>query len=775
MSFSITAFPEKVRFQRDGFCILSCKCEPHSSTNNSKYISVKGHVIGEPESLIGQEVVFTGTLEQTDYGFTVNFTNYIVNESIDYFWTNVSGVSKNSLPELFRRFGHAPDWLDDADYAAKLSSVSGIKAKTIAKVMERWAEYQGVRKLIEQLAPYDVSQKQVAAIYRHFGERATKVLSENPYRLTEVRGIGFQKADDIARKLGVDEYSEARKSEAIAYAMEHIAKDGHTAAHIGTIFGTLNEVLVMSSGLPAFGTVEEFKSFVQEAVLSGESKLVDVLGDGIWFALKKFFMMDSYIFETFKSIAASSSTTATMPHSTAIMSISKYDKEAKFKLGEQQRQAVFQCLTTSGVVAIVGYAGTGKSTVSKVVLGMITAYSKIEHRDVICCALSGVATDRIKKQSGFNAETIHALLGFDGKEFFYNEDNKLPHKIVLLDEAGMVGTWLLYGLLKAIDFSRTKLIILGDPAQLMAVDPGQPFIDLLNSGLLKYTELTEIFRQSPDKALPVIAESVRKGLVPEILSSYVDVKFHPIYSEKGADRTQVNDAIMDKILEIAYSKRWSEGLPSDDVSMWRYISHLQVITPRKSSILGAEDLNAKLRSRMLPSNTSPVVFRNTLPMTHYDKVIHLRNETMSIADQSGDDDKKVRVYNGQLGLVTHVNTDEQTVTVRYPLNGYSIVYEEKDVMSGLIGHAWALTNHKTQGAEFNHVVIPLTMSHFKMLNNRLLYTGLTRMKEAIDLVGEKRALVYAATNSESIKRVTVLRLFRGLLKAQNESKGGKVA
>jgi exodeoxyribonuclease V alpha subunit len=768
MSISITAFPEKVRFQRDGFCILSCKCEPHPAINNSKYISVKGHVIGAPESLIGQEVEFTGNadgLEQSQYGFTLSFTSYVINESIDYFWTNVSGVSKKSLPELFRRFGHAPDWLDDADYAAKLSSVSGIKAKTVKKVMERWSEYQGVRKLIEQLAPYDVSQKQVSAIYRHFGERATKVLSENPYRLTEVRGIGFQKADDIARKLGIDEYSEARKSAAIVYAMEHIAKDGHTAAHVEAIFSTLNEILIMPSGVPAFGTLDEFRAFTQEASLLGDSKLIDVMSDGNWFALQKYHMMDGYIFEAFKSISVSNSTTATIPSPTAIMLISEYDKGAKFKLGNQQRQAVFQCLTTPGAVSIVGYAGTGKSTVSKVVLNMLCAHSKIHHKEVMCCALSGVAANRIKTQSGFNAETIHSLLGYDGSGFVYNEDNPLPFSIVLLDEAGMVDTWLFYCLLKAIDFSRTKLIILGDPAQLMAVGSGQPFIDLLNSGLLRYTELTEIFRQSSDKALPVIAESIRKGLAPEIMPSYADVKFHPVYSEKGTDRTFTNNAITDKVLDIAYSKRWTEGLPSDDASMWRYISHLQVITPRKSSTLGAEDLNAKLRARMLPSSTSPVVFRNSLPMTHFDKVIHLRNETMSIAEQSGDDDKKVRVYNGQLGVVTHVNTDEQTITVRYPLNGYSIVYEEKDVMSGLIGHAWALTIHKTQGAEFNHVVIPLTMSHFSMLNNRLFYTGITRMKEAIDLVGEKRALVYAATNSESIKRMTVLRLFREKLKS----------
>lgn len=765
MSLSITAFPEKVRFQKDGFSILSCKCQPIPEINNANRISVKGHVIGDPETLIGQEVDFTGELEQNEYGFTLSFSSYVINESIDYFWTKISGVPKKSLDELFRRFGHAPDWLDEPDYAAKLSSIAGIKAKTVHKVMERWSEYQGIRRLVEQLAPYGISQKQVATIYRHFGERATKVLSENPYRLTEVRGIGFQKADDIARKLGIDEFSAARRSAAITYATECLANDGHTAAHIESIFSMLNEILVMSSGLPAFATISEFQGFLQDSVACGESKLVDVMGDSAWFALQKYHMMDTYIFDTFKSFAISETSHAVMPPAKAIMDISEYDSKAKFKLGDQQRQAVFQCLTTACAVAIVGYAGTGKSTVSKVVLNMLASYAKLKHKDVICCALSGVATDRIKSQSGYDAETIHSLLGFDGTEFQYNEDNKLKHKIVLLDEAGMADTWLFYSLIKAIDFSRTKLIILGDPAQLMAVGAGQPFIDLLNSGLLKYTELTQIFRQSEDKALPVIAESIRKGQVPDIKPFYADVKFHPIHSEKGADRSLVNTAIEDEVLSIAYKNRWVKGLPSDDVSLWEYIAHLQVITPRKSAALSAESLNAKLRLRMLPSNTSPVVFKNTMPMTHYDKVIHLSNETMPIANQAGGEQKKVRVYNGQLGVVTHVNADEQTITVRYPLNGYSIAYEEKDVMSGLIGHAWALTIHKTQGAEFSRVVIPLTMSHFRMLNNRLLYTGVTRMKDMIDLVGEKRALVYAATNTESIKRMTVLRLFREKLKA----------
>lgn len=758
--FTITATPAKIRFQRDGFCILSCQCKPHSSIGSSKYISVKGHVIGEPESLLGQEVLFTGTLEKNDYGFTVSFTNYTINEAVDYFWTNVSGVSKKSLAELFKRFGRSPNWLDDADYAAKLSSISGIKAKTVRKVMGRWAEYQGVRKLIEQLAPYDVSQRQVGAIYHHFGDRAAKVLSENPYLLTEVSGIGFQTADAIARKLGVDEYSEVRKLAAIAFTMEQLAKDGHTAAHIEAIFNALNEVLIMSSGLLAFSTLEEFRCFVSDSVESQGLMLFDMLGDGNWFAHHKYYMMDSYISEALTALKSTKSNHATLLAPQAVMALSEAESKSAFPLGEQQREAIYLTLTTPGAVAIVGYAGTGKSTVSKIVLNTLTEKCNIARKDVICCALSGVATDRIKNQSGFNAETIHSLLGYNGQGFSYDENNKLPYKIVLLDEAGMVDTWLMYSLLKVIDFKRTKLVMLGDPAQVMPVGAGQPLIDILNNGLVKYKELTQIFRQSDDKAIPVIAQSIRNAEVPEILSSYSDVKFTCVESARGSDRKVLNEQVLNKVLDAALTKRWVKGLPKADAELWEYITQFQVITPRKSGMLGAADLSSNIRTRMLPSTTSAVVFRDSYPMTFYDKVIHLKNANMMTEEEQGAEPKEVRVYNGQLGVVVNVDPKEETVTVRYPLNHYSITYDKKDIQSGLLSYSWALTIHKTQGAEFESVAIPLTMSHFMMLNNKLFYTAVTRAKSDLQLIGEKRALQYAATNNTSIKRVTALRLFR---------------
>lgn len=765
MPVTICATPDKVRFQNDGFSILSCKCQPIPEINNAKRVSVKGHVIGDAEALIGQEVDFTGELEQNEYGFTLSFSSYVINESIDYFWTNVSGVPKKSLKAIFSRFGHSPDWLDEPDREAKLSTVSGIKAKTITKVLERWKEYQGTRQLVEQLAPYGISQRQVSSIYDHFKDRALKVLAENPYRLTEVRGIGFQTADVIAKKLGVDDRSDFRLMAGVTYTFEKLALDGHTSAHLNDVFTKLQEVLIMPDGLPVFGTFTEFQSFVNESVESQALKLVDVLGDGNWFALHKYYMMDSYISETLTALKSTASNHATLPPPQAIMALSEADSKSVFPLGDQQREAIYLTLTTPGAVAIVGYAGTGKSTVSKIVLNTLTEKCNIGRKDVICCALSGVATDRIKNQSGFNAETIHSLLGYDGQGFAYDENNKLPYKIVLLDEAGMVDTWLMYSLLKAIDFERTKLIMLGDPAQVMPVGAGQPLIDILNNGLVKYKELTQIFRQSDDKAIPVIAQSIRNAEVPEILSSYSDVKFTCIESRKGSDRKVVNDQILSKILDTALTKRWVKGLPQTDVELWEYITQFQVITPRKSGVLGATDLSSHIRTRMLPSNTTAVVFRAAYPITFHDKVIHLKNANMTTTEEKGKEPKEVRVYNGQLGVVVNVDPDEQTITVRYPLNHYSITYDQKDIQSGLLGYSWALTVHKTQGAEFESVAIPLTMSHFMMLNNKLFYTAVTRAKSDLQLIGEKRALQYAATNNTSIKRVTVLRLFRKKLAA----------
>lgn len=750
MSYVVNAVPKKIRFYKEGFCIMACDCKPSDFLNNSKYISVKGHVIGDPELLIGQDVEFSGEgLEHNQYGYTLAFDNYVVDESAGYFWTNISGVVKKAQNRIFQLYGEEPSWLDSENAKDLLVSVNGIGKKTAEKVLSRWDEYQGVRKIMEQLAPYGVSQKQVSAIHRHFKDNANKVIGENPYRLTEVKGFGFQKADSIALKIGVGERSDERFLAGIAYTLQERALSGHTMSSVEDVFKTINEIVLISDGLPVFESVDFMKSFLSDKNHRDFSFVDDFEN---WLSLSKYKYQENYISDTATSLALHPSKNLTMEMPEAVMALSEVNK-GSFKLGEQQQDGLFKALTTPYMFAIAGYAGTGKSTVSKTLLNMLQKKFNFSSSDVVCCALSGVAANRIKQQSGYDGYTIHNLLGWEGKGFNFDEDNKLPHKVVLLDEAGMVDTWLMYSLFKAIDFSQTKLIMLGDPAQLSPVGAGQPFIDLLNKGLIKSIELTQIFRQSGDKAIPIVAQSIRNGVIPEILPSYSDVSFTKVFSDRSSERIAVNQDIMSRVLDLSSKNKWQKNLPKTDSELWDYITSFQVITPRRTGVLSQEVFNKEIRLRMLPSTNSPSVFKTNQPITYFDKIIHLRNENMATNESP---DKKTRVYNGQMGVVTEVNTEEQSITVRYPLNGYSITYDESDLRNGLFGLAWCISIHKSQGAEFNTVVIPLTLSHYTMLNTRLFYTAVTRAKTKLEIVGESRAMQLSCSNIDSTQRDTVL-------------------
>ena len=752
MIVSVLGVPNKVRFQKDSFCILSCHCEPQEPLKYLKGLSVKGHVIGDVNLLIGQEIVFTGELEENQYGFTLSFTNYTINEAVDFFWTSFSGLSEEVQDSIFEKFGRSPDWLKKEDALKQLLTIKGIKEKKAKKIQSKWDEYQNIRLLSEQLSPYDISQKKIAQIYKHFGDNAIKILSKNPYRLVEIRGIGFKKADEIAINFGVDEYSTERLMSAVEFILQEQESNGHSMVDISTIYEIFNELVVYKNGLLFSNSVKEFYFHLVKAINSVNfPKIRKVREKYSWFGLKNTVETDEYILDLFLNFKEEKDAPLSISKAEFTLKLSEIEK-GKFKLGDEQKKGLLLASITPYCVAIAGYAGTGKTTVSSILLKILREKFGLKKSDIVCTALSGVAASRIGQQSGYNSYTIHTLLGFDGQKYSFNEDNKLPQKIIVLDESSMVDSKLFKALLLAIDFKKTKLIMLGDPAQVQAIGAGQVFFDLIRLNLVKSIELTEIFRNAGE--IPFIAESIRKGIVPLIKDEYFDVKFNEISS---GNRKEINNEILSFILKESLDNRWTKTPPSTDEEIWDYITSFQVITPRKTGALSQISLNPMLRQKMLPNINSSVVFKETLtPFTSFEKVIHLTNMDMEVVENNTTN--KVKVYNGQLGMVTSVNTDDATVTVRYPLSNYSVVYNEKQIRDGVLGYAWALTIHKTQGAEFKKICIPLTMSHFMMLNNKLFYTAVTRAKERVTLVGESRALSYASTNTQTVFRNTCLGL-----------------
>jgi exodeoxyribonuclease V alpha subunit len=313
----------------------------------------------------------------------------------------------------------------------------------------------------------------------------------------------------------------------------------------------------------------------------------------------------------------------------------------------------------------------------------------------------------------------------------------------------MVDTHLFFSLVKAIDFSRTKFIVMGDPAQVAPVGAGQPFKDLIEMKLLPHQELTKIYRQSEDQAIAWIASQIRAGVRPEMKRSYLDVFS---YRAIGNDNAQINKSIEDKIAQLAQRYKVDVNL-TDSASVLNYLYYFQVITPRRTGVLGQEELSPIIRRIWLSCDADNELVEDEQPVVVKDKMIHLKNIDMKTTSN-----QQVKVFNGMIGVVESVDYEEDSFVVHYPIEGLKVIYSMKHVRNGTIGYAWALTIHKTQGSEYQNVVIPFSRSHWNMLNNRLTYTAVTRAKASCHLVGDVGAFSHACTSTDSMKRQTVLQI-----------------
>jgi exodeoxyribonuclease V alpha subunit len=498
---------------------------------------------------------------------------------------------------------------------------------------------------------------------------------------------------------------------------------------------------------------------------------------------------------------------------TAEWYIEKYEEENGIKLDENQKKAVIDALTSeSPVYIIAGYAGTGKTTTSKALVGFL----KERGKKIVGCALSGAAANRLKSVTGIESYTIHSLLGYrkgkgngDGKEesmFKHNSENPLEYDLIILDEASMVSAPLVYHLMRAVDTKRTKILMLGDDAQLPPIGWGEVFSDLLEWNGVPKTKLTKIYRQSEDKVISVFAGEIRQGKVPHgykesgysdfrFVSFNIPVKLSDLPPDvKKAYRDENNMKIRSYILNgfagyrddiLKSLKKFEET--KDFGLLKEYISRIQLISATKNGLLGTGEMNLEIKNILnpLPQSAKEGIDylgvrnpRNGVlkAFSKYDKVIHLKNQDMFCSYVSISDPDAVengiysslgeRVYNGQVGIIMKVipkfderkkKVEDTFVEVYYPNEGYFAYYTKEDFLTETIDLAYSITIHKSQGQEYKSVIVPMTFSHFNMLNAKLVYTAVTRAKDRVILVGEDGAFAVACKRLEDMRRNTNLK------------------
>ena len=626
----------------------------------------------------------------------------------------IRGIGPVYARKLVRGFGEQVfDVIEGAP--ERLREVDGIGAVRARRIVDAWAEQKVIREIMVFLHSHGVGTARAVRIFKTYGADAIQVMSENPYRLArDIRGIGFKTADAIAARLGIEKTAMIRVRAGIGYALSEAMDEGNCGLPASELVPLAERLLEVPETLVRTALDLELGDGAVIADRVGEVDCVFLAG--LWHA-------ERGIAERLRAIA---SATLPWPAIDAEKAIPWAERRIGMRLAESQRAAV--CLALSAkLLVITGGPGVGKTTIMRAILAILAAKGV----RVLLAAPTGRAAKRMSEASGFEAKTIHRLLEVDPRTggFRRGAGHPLSCDLLVIDEASMVDVPLMHALAKAIP-DETALLVVGDVDQLPSVGPGQALADLIGSGAVPVVQLTEIFRQAAASRIITSAHHVNRGELPELSRASADSDFH--FVEAGDAETAVARII--DLVKTRIPRRF--GLDP--------VRDIQVLCPMARGGVGARSLNIDLQAA-LNGEATPKVEKFGWTFAPGDKVMQIEN------------DYDREVYNGDIGFIAGIDADEGEIVARF--DGRDASYGLGD-LDALVP-AYAATIHKAQGSEYPAVVIPMLTQHYPMLQRNLLYTGITRGKRLVVLVGSRKAIAIAVRNVSGRRRWSKLREWLG--------------
>ncbi|GGD37903.1 ATP-dependent RecD-like DNA helicase [Malaciobacter pacificus] len=748
-SFKLTGVLKKVLYKNDENKYVIAVLE-----NNQKICGT--YFDTDIEKIVGEEVILTGNwTTHKKYGVQFEFDTLELKEAELFFFLTkiVKGIGHKFAHELLEKYSEEEliDILNNNPN--KLLDFKGIKEKKLEKIVASWQKFKHLRELGSFLAKYGVTSNLITKIYSSLGEvdNLIEKIKDNPYILINIRGIGFKKADEIAKALGIDPRSEFRIMACLNYTLKEFCdNNGNSSIDKYHLYKLLDESLRFNNEEALYEQAISKMLVDEELFVTSENR----------YALSMLYYAEKNILDFFTRRANEKNRVITSNFEDYIV---KKEKTLGFELSDEQKSAVELINGGDKTLFLIGYAGTGKSTSSRAILELLEEV--VSYDDIMTIALSGIASQRIADTTGYNSSTIQSLLvKHKEKDFF-------PYKVILLDEASMVNSVTFYQIISKID-DDTVFIIVGDDGQLPAIGAGNILADSIKFELAPICKLTKIYRQNENQAIAVIANDIRKGEVPEYKEEYEDFKFIDVsisnyYAQKNSIaptefsdiRSENSELILNNILNISagYIQEYYDFIKKKNIS--KALTLFQVITPMKGGLLGVDNLNMQLQK--LFNHTKGKAHKTKLyEYKISDKVIHIKNEnmkaqTMSMYKSGSSDFLERRVYNGQLGLIIKLDFEEDKCIVLYP-NDDMVVFYDFDGLSNLLSLAYCLTIHKTQGMEYDNALIPMSFSHYIMHNTKLLYTAITRAKSMCFIVGEDEAFKSACKKLEITIRESVI-------------------
>ena len=617
----------------------------------------------------------------------------------------IRGIGPVYAKKMVKAFGEKVFDIIEAE-PDRLREVDGIGPVRAKRITAAWAEQKIVREIMVFLHSHGVGTARAVRIYKTYGADAVQVMTENPYRLArDIRGIGFKTADAIAMKLGIEKTAMIRVRAGISYALTEAMGEGHCGLPTGELLALAVELLEVQDAL------------VQTALdleLADGTVIPDTVGATACIFLGGLYRAEQAIADRLLQLVNGRLPWAYIDPGKALPWI---EGKTGLKLADSQAEAIRLALL-SKVLVITGGPGVGKTTIVNSILRILSAKGV----NLLLCAPTGRAAKRMTEATGFEAKTIHRLLETDPKAggFKRTAEHPLETDLLVIDETSMVDVMLMHALLKAVP-DNAALLIVGDIDQLPSVGPGQVLADIIASGAVPVVRLTEVFRQAAQSKIITTAHRINQGAIPDLSKPEGDSDFYFVQADDP-------ETAVPRIIELVKT-RIPQRFGLDP------IRDIQVLCPMNRGGVGARSLNIELQAALNPAGERKVE-RFGWTFAPGDKVMQIEN------------DYEKEVYNGDIGYVDDVDPDAGELTASFDGRAVTYGFGELDTLVP----AYAATIHKSQGSEYPAVVIPVMTQHYNMLQRNLLYTGVTRGKRLVVLVGQKKAVAIAVRNISGRRR-----------------------